>query len=63
MKPKHPEKWKVLCPKEGEHVPIWHCMGSIVRQRKTCPDLIRATAFPDGTVEVECRRADEIIRT
>jgi len=62
MKPKQPEMWKVLCPKEGDYVPLWYCMGSVVKHRKTCPDLVRATAFPDGTAEVECRRASKIIK-
>jgi len=53
-----PDKWKVWCPKENKQVPIWYCLGSYVKQRKTCPDLIEGTVYPSGRAKVKCNRND-----
>jgi len=54
-----PDKWKVWCPKENKMVPIWYCLGSYVQQRKTCPDLIKGTVFPDGRAKVKCKASEQ----
>lgn len=45
----------VYCPKEGKNVPIWHCLGSFMQQRKPCPDLIEAkVSVAENYAEVKC---------
>jgi len=46
----------VLCPKENKDVPVYHCLGSFIQQKPTCPHVIRVDLnFPqkEGTVTCE----------
>lgn len=45
----------VYCPKDGERVPIWHCVGSLTQGRETCRYLARATIHGGEWAEVECK--------
>lgn len=44
----------VYCPKDGELVPIWYCLGSLTQGREMCSSLIRATIHGGESAEVEC---------
>ncbi len=44
----------VYCPKAGEMVPIWHCLGSLTQGRETYPYLVKATVHGGQSAEVEC---------
>ncbi|GAI25653.1 unnamed protein product, partial [marine sediment metagenome] len=45
----------VYCPKAGERVPIWHCLGSLTQGRAICPYLVKATVHGAKCAEVECK--------
>jgi len=45
----------IYCPKDGEKVPIWHCLGSLTQGRATCPYLVKATVHGAEWAEVECK--------
>ena len=45
----------VYCPKAGEMVPIWHCLGSLTQGREKCPCLVKATVHGTEWAEVECK--------
>jgi len=40
----------VYCPKNGEWVPVWHCLGSFVREKEACPEPISAEVGEDKAV-------------
>ena len=46
---------KVYCPKEEKEVPIWHCLGSVVQHRESCPLLIKVTVYYGKKAEVKCK--------
>lgn len=45
----------VYCPKDGEKVPIWYCLGSLKQGRPQCPYLVKATVDRMESAEVECK--------
>jgi len=45
----------VYCPKDGERVPIWYCLGSLTQGREACPYLVKATVHGVESAEVECK--------
>jgi len=51
----------VYCPKDGEKVPIWYCLGSLTQGRERCPYLVKATVHGAESAEVECNR-EELVR-
>jgi hypothetical protein len=46
----------VYFPKERKRVPVWHCLGSFVREKEACPELISAEVGKSRAV-VRCRLA------
>jgi len=44
----------VYCPKDGEQVPIWYCLGSLTQGREACPYLVKATVHGGKSAKVEC---------
>lgn len=50
----------IYCRKDGEKVPIWHCLGSLTRSRETCPYLVSATVHGAKRAEVECKWGEEV---
>jgi len=51
----------VHCPKDGEQVPIWYCLGSLTQGREACPYLVKATVHGGESAEVECNR-EELVK-
>jgi len=51
----------VHCPKDGEQIPIWYCLGSLTQGREVCPYLVKATVHGGKSAEVECiwRESDD----
>lgn len=47
---------KVYCPKDKKKVPVWHCLGSFVQKRKTCPNWTGKASIDVSRdfAEVEC---------
>ena len=45
----------VYCPKDGEKVPIWYCLGSLTQGRERCPYVVKATVYGGESAEVECK--------
>jgi len=45
----------VYCPKDGEKVPIYFCLGSFTKVRETCPYLVKAKVHGTEWAEVECK--------
>jgi len=53
---------KVYCKKEGDYVPIWHCLGSYIQQRYPCPEIETARIdWKRDIAEVKCtgKKKDE----
>jgi len=46
----------VYCPKERKRAPVWRCLGSFVREKETCSELISAEVGENKAV-VRCRLA------
>ena len=38
---KIPQAPTVYCPKDGEQVPIWYCLGSLTQGREVCPTWLK----------------------
>ncbi len=45
--------WRILCPKDGEKVPIYHCAGSFVKGIGTC-DYLGLASMGIKEAKVEC---------
>jgi len=45
----------VDCPKDGEKVPVWYCLGSLTQGRERCPYVVKATVHGGEWAEVECK--------
>uniref|UniRef100_A0A6M3LUV3 Uncharacterized protein n=1 Tax=viral metagenome TaxID=1070528 RepID=A0A6M3LUV3_9ZZZZ len=52
--------WTILCPREGKRIPIYQCIGSLVRVIKTCVSLKRGTYSKDAA-RVTCLWPEERI--
>lgn len=50
--------WTILCPKEGKRIPIYQCIGSLIRVVKTCASVKRTTVSLDGA-RVTCLWPEE----
>lgn len=45
--------WRILCPKDGEKVPIYQCAGSYVRGKRAC-EYMRSVSIGKEEAKVEC---------
>ncbi len=52
---KMPPDPTIDCPKDGEKVPVWYCLGSLTQGRERCPYLVKATLHGEEWAEIECK--------
>lgn len=50
--------WRVLCPREEKKIPVYHCVGSLVKQIETCDSLRSSVVSRDGA-SVKCLWPEE----
>jgi len=54
------EQLKVYCPKEKRKVPVWWCLGSYVKAKKQCPELLTAQVdYGKNKAWVKCKATIE----